>query len=62
VSDISDTIFHETTRLKATYKCSLADAIGIATAIDFSGVFVTADHHELDSIASKETIGFFWFR
>jgi len=62
VSDISDTIFQESARLKAQYALSLADAIGIATAAALSGVFVTADHHELDSIASKETIDFFWFR
>jgi predicted nucleic acid-binding protein len=62
VSDISDTIFQQTARLKASYKCSLADAIGLATAIELSGTFVTADHHELEAVASKETINFLWFR
>jgi len=61
VSDITNTIFQESTRLKATYRCSLADVIGIATAVEFSGVFVTADHHELDIVASKESIDFLWF-
>jgi predicted nucleic acid-binding protein len=62
VSDVSDTVFQQSARLKASYKCSLADAIGLATALDLSGVFVTADHHELEVIASKETLNFFWFR
>ena len=62
VSDISDTIFQQTARLKASYRCSLADAIGLATAIYLSGTFVTADHHELDAVARKETLSFFWFR
>jgi len=62
ISDVSDNIFQQSARLKASYKCSLADAIGIATAIDLSGIFVTADHHELETVASKETFNFFWFR
>jgi len=62
VSDISDTVFQQTARLKASYKCSLADAIGLATAIELSGTFVTADHHELEAVASKETLDFLWFR
>jgi len=62
VSDISDTVFQQTARLKASYKCSLADAIGLATAIELSGTFVTADHHELEAVVSKETINFLWFR
>jgi len=62
VSEISDTVFQQTARLKASYKCSLADAIGLATAIERGGVFVTADHHELEAVANKETLNFLWFR
>jgi len=62
VSIVSETIFQQSASLKAAYKCSLADAIGIATAIDLSGVFVTADHHELETVASKEALNFLWFR
>jgi predicted nucleic acid-binding protein len=62
VSDISDAVFQQTARLKASYKCALADAIGLATAIELSGTFVTADHHELEAVAKKETLNFFWFR
>ena len=61
VSDITDTIFQQTSRLKASYKCSLADAFGLATAIELSGTFVTADHHELEAVAGKETFNFLWF-
>ena len=59
---ISKQVFHEAARLKATYKISLADCIGIATSLELSGQFVTSDHHELDVIAENETIPFFWFR
>jgi len=42
---------------------SIADSIGLATAIENSGFFVTSDHHELDIIAGKEpSLKFFWFR
>jgi len=27
-----------------------------------TGVFVTADHHELETVASKEALNFLWFR
>lgn len=60
VSVISDTIFQQSARLKASYKCSIADAIGLATAIDLSGQFVTSDHHELEPIAENEVIPFLW--
>ena len=62
INTINTDVFSEAVRLKAVYKCSLADAIGIATAIEFSGTFVTADHHELETVASKERLNFFWFR
>ena len=60
VSVFSDTIFQEASRLKASYKCSLADAIGLATAIELSGQFVTSDHHELEAVAENESIPFLW--
>jgi PIN domain nuclease of toxin-antitoxin system len=63
IDTISQQAYHEAARLKGTYRrLSLADAVGVATAIELSGVFVTADHHELEVIASKETLNFFWFR
>ena len=60
VSVISDTIFHRSSLLKASYKCSLADCIGLATAIELSGQFVTSDHHELETVEKNEAIGFVW--
>ena len=60
--DLTDNIIREAGRLKSKYKCSLGDAFGLATAIELSGQFVTADHHELDEVEKHESIHFFWFR
>ncbi|GMO66374.1 MAG: hypothetical protein Ta2A_14560 [Treponemataceae bacterium] len=62
VDRISPFVYDEAARLKAVYRCSLADAIGIATAAEISGQFVTSDHHELETIAEQEAARFFWFR
>ena len=62
VNTISEQIFKEAARLKTTYKMSLGDCIGIATAIELSGQFVTSDHHELDIVDKNETNLIFWFR
>ena len=43
-------------------RLSLADAIGVSTAIEYDGVFVTSDHHELETVEKKESLKFFWFR
>ena len=58
---ISDSIFHEASRLKSAYSISLADAIGLATAINLSGMFVTSDG-ELVEPVTKEQAPVFWFR
>jgi predicted nucleic acid-binding protein len=63
IDAISRRVYHETARLKGTYhRLSLADAVGVATAIDHGGIFVTADHHELETVAKTEALSFFWFR
>ena len=62
VSVISDSIFNEAARLKSTYKMALGDCIGLATAIDLSGKFVTSDHHELDPVTASEPDFIHWFR
>jgi len=62
VSEISDNILLEACRLKSNYKLSLADAVGLATAIVYGGYFVTSDHHELDIIKKSENINILWFR
>ena len=48
--------------LKAVYKMSLADCIGIAAAFELFGQFVTSDHHEFEAAAENESIPIFWFR
>ena len=60
ITNFSSAVFQEASRLKAFYKCSLADAIGLACAIDVSGQFVTSDHHELEAIEEKESIPILW--
>jgi predicted nucleic acid-binding protein len=62
ISTVSVPVFREASRLKASYKLSLADAAGVATALELSGQFVTSDHHELEIIARQEPMDFFWFR
>ena len=63
IDTISQTVYHEAGRLKGTYRrLSLADAIGVASAIERNGVFVTSDHHELEVIQKEESLAFFWFR
>jgi predicted nucleic acid-binding protein len=63
INTISPRVYQEAARLKGTYcRLSLADAVGVATAIELSGRFVSSDHHELDIIARQERVDFFWFR
>ena len=67
VNTVSERVFHEAARLKATYKMSIADCIGLATAIEHSGKFVSSDHHELEAVApdprfANEHFPIFWFR
>ena len=61
-SNLSDNIFTEAGRLKATYKISLADSIVLAQTIVINGTILTCDHHEFDSIEGKESIKFLWLR
>jgi predicted nucleic acid-binding protein len=62
ISNITDELFFEAGRLKASYKISIADSIALATAFIYESELVTADHHELDEIESKENIKFLWIR
>ena len=59
---ISEQAFREAARLKAVYRISIADCIGLATAVELSSQFVSSDHHELDVIAMNKPIPIFWFR
>jgi len=67
IDTISEQVFREAARMKAAHKMSIADCIGLATAIELSGQFVSSDHHELEAIASNLRLAnepslIFWFR
>jgi len=67
INTVSEQVFREAARLKATHKMSIADCIGLATAIELSGQFVSSDHHELEAVASSLQLAskpslIFWFR
>lgn len=59
---IDETIFSETSRLKAEYAIPIGDAIGLATTIKLNGSFVSADHSDLEKIEKAEPVSIFWFR
>ena len=61
-AEISDEIFNEAGRLKATNKISLADSFALAQAFVSGGELLTSDHHEFDSIEGIEPIVFHWIR
>jgi predicted nucleic acid-binding protein len=60
IDTITAGVFHEAAGLKSSYKLSLADAIGVATAKDLSGQFVTSDHSELEPVEQHEQVSFLW--
>ncbi|GHT58768.1 hypothetical protein FACS1894109_13520 [Spirochaetia bacterium] len=60
-STIAENVFSEASRLKGTYTMSLGDAIGLGTAINLNGVFVTSDG-ELTEPEAVEHAPVFWFR
>ena len=60
--EISDEVFVEAGRLKASYKISLADSIALAETAISGGELLTSDHHELDSLEENEKIRFHWIR
>ncbi|GHU67636.1 hypothetical protein FACS189447_09990 [Spirochaetia bacterium] len=61
IDTIPEQVFQEAARLKGAYNISLADAIGLATAINLNGVFVTSDG-EFEEPEAKEHAPVFWFR
>jgi len=60
--EITDEIFEEAGRLKATHKISFADSFALAQAKVSGGALLTSDHHEFDIIEAKEDIEFAWIR
>jgi predicted nucleic acid-binding protein len=61
VDDIT-VILREAARFKTSYDLSLADAIGLATAVCLDATFVTCDHHELEKVEQNESVQFLWIR
>lgn len=62
VDVMSDDLFKEAGRLKATYKMSLADSIAVAEAKTRKAQLLTSDHHELDCLEEKGEARFYWIR
>ncbi|MDR2054044.1 MAG: type II toxin-antitoxin system VapC family toxin [Treponema sp.] len=58
---VSDPIYKRAARLKGAYDMSLADAVGLATAINLGGVFVTSDG-EFKEPETREHAPVFWYR
>ncbi len=62
VHGLSNEVFNEAGRLKATYKVSLADSVALAETKVRKCELVTADHHEFDIIDEKKELNFLWIR
>ena len=63
ISDVlTNDIFRQAGKLKASYKISLADSIVLAQALVDNAIIVTSDHHELDIIERDGAIEFLWIR
>ncbi|MCL1808015.1 MAG: PIN domain-containing protein [Oscillospiraceae bacterium] len=62
-SEISDELFEEAGRFKASYKVSFADTFALATASVTNATLLTTDHHEMDAVEQGEQgIKFHWVR
>ena len=61
-AEITDEIFEEAGRLKASYKISLADSFALAQAKVSDSELLTSDHHEFDPIELTESTVFSWIR
>jgi len=62
IDNISDEVFLEASRVKSTYKMSLADSIALGEASTMDASLITSDHHEFDIIEKNENIKFKWVR
>ena len=62
VKGLSDSVFAEAGRIKATYKVSLADSIALAEAKTRDVPLVTSDHHEFDALEAENELHFLWIR
>jgi predicted nucleic acid-binding protein len=61
-AEVTDEIFTEAGRLKASWKISLADSFALAQSLVTGGELLTADHHEFGPIEGREPIVFHWIR
>ena len=61
IENIHAPVYLEASRFKADYRMSVADVIGLATAMSLSVVFVTADG-EFEEAAAREHAPIHWFR
>lgn len=62
IAVLSDEVFEEAGRLKATYKVSLADSIALAEAKTRKVQLLTSDHHEFDPLDAQKEVEFSWIR
>ncbi len=62
VTEITQEVFLEAGRLKASHRLSLADSIAAAEAKVRSATLVTSDHHEFEPIAIPENLSILWIR
>jgi predicted nucleic acid-binding protein len=62
VSEISDDLFSEAGRLKATYSVSIADTFALALAKTSGARLITSDHHEFDVLEEHGEAQFLWIR
>jgi len=60
--EISDDMFYQAGRIKASYSLSLADSILLGQAISEKATVVSSDHHEFEAVEKIENIEFLWFR
>ena len=62
VDDFDPKLWKAAGLLKARYRLSLADAIGVASATRMKPTFVTSDHGELDALDAAGACKFLFFR
>lgn len=62
IDTLTDEVFYEAGKLKATNRISLADAIAIAEANVRNVELVTCDHHEFDALVKEEKMVAYWIR
>lgn len=62
IDTLTDEVFKQAGRFKATYKVSLADSVVLGQGVADGAIVVSADHHEFDVVEENEEVAFLWFR